>query len=79
MAGQKRWVVTLSGQRALAAVLKDLEGSGFKTEQILEAVGVITGLCSADAAVRLRKIAGVEDVAPEERIDIGPPDSPSSW
>lgn len=79
MAGRTNWVVTLSGRRSLAAVRKDVEAAGFSIDQALEAVGVITGNCDDATASKLRKIDGVADVSPEERIDIGPPDSPSTW
>lgn len=79
MAGRTKWVVTLSGRRSLAAVRKDIEAAGFGIDNALEAIGVITGSCDEATASRVRRIDGVEDVAPEQRIDIGPPDSPGTW
>lgn len=78
-AGRKRWVVTLSGRRTLAAVRKDIEAAGFTIEEELEAIGTIIGRCDSGMASKLRQIDGVEDVSPDEPIDIGPPDSPETW
>ena len=79
MAGRTRWVVTLSGRRSLAAARKDLEAAGFSVDEALEAIGVINGRCDEATASKVRQIDGVEDVSPEQRIDIGPPDSPGTW
>ena len=79
MAGRTRYVVTLSGQRSLAEIRGDLESAGFDVDEALEAIGVITGSCDDEAAARLRRIAGVKDVSPEQRIDIGPPGGPGGW
>ncbi|NUS99789.1 MAG: ketohydroxyglutarate aldolase [Sphingomonas sp.] len=77
MAGQKRWVVTLSGHRSLAEIQADLRHAGLKIEQTLEAIGVITGTASSEAVSKLRRLEGVESVEEEQEIDIGPPDAPS--
>ncbi len=79
MAGRTRWVVTLSDRRPLAVVRKELEAAGLSIDEVLEAIGVITGSCDEATASKLRQIDGVEDVSPEQRIDVGPPDSPSTW
>ena len=75
MAKQKRWVVTTSGKKPLSDVRKNLAESGFTVDQVLGEVGLITGAAEDDVAERVRKIPGVVDVSPEERIDIGPPDA----
>ena len=77
MAGQKRWVVSLSGHRPLAEIRADLEKAGFKTEQALDAISVIIGIANQDIVDKLRHIEGVENVEEEQEIDIGPPDGPS--
>ena len=79
MAGRNSWVITLSGRRPLAAVRKDVEAAGFSIDQAMEAIGVITGSCDDAIASKVRKIDGVADVSREQRIDIGPPDSPGTW
>jgi hypothetical protein len=77
MAGQKKWVVTLSGRRPLAELRADLEAAGFKIEQALEEIGVITGTAEREAVSKLRQVDGVESVEQDQEIDIGPPDGPS--
>lgn len=79
MAGRESWVITLSGRRPLDAVRRDVEAAGFEIEQALDAIGVITGSCDEVTASKIRKIDGIKDVSPEQRIDIGPPDSPGTW
>lgn len=77
MAGQKKLVVTLSGRRSLAAILPELEAAGFKIEQTLESIGVLTGTGDQEAIKKLREVDGVDSVEQEQEIDIGPPDGPS--
>lgn len=79
MSGRQHWVVTLSGRRPLAAVREDLKAAGFSIEEAMEAIGVVTGTCDASSVSRIRQIDGVEDVSPDRQVDIGPPDSPSTW
>ena len=79
MAGRTSWVVTLSDRRPLAAVRKDIEKAGFSIDQALEAIGVITGSCDEATASKVRSIDGVDDVSPDQRIDIGPPGGSDTW
>lgn len=79
MADSRTWVVTLSGERPLDSIRNDLEEAGFRTAQILEAIGVVIGECDSKVAAKLRRLAGVADVSPDSPIDLGPPDSPSTW
>lgn len=74
--GKKKWIVTTSGKKKLSEVKKKLTESGFSVDQVLDEVGVITGTSSDDDVARLRKIAGVKDISPDEQVDIGPPDAP---
>jgi hypothetical protein len=74
--GKKKWIVTTSGKKKLSYVKKKLTESGFSVDQVLDEIGVITGTSSDDDVERLRKVAGVADVSPDEQIDIGPPDAP---
>ena len=76
MAKGKKWIVTTSGKSSLSDVKKRLTESGFAVDQVLDEIGVITGTSSDDNVERLRKVAGVADVSPDEQVDIGPPDSP---
>jgi hypothetical protein len=79
MAKRKKWVVTTSGDRPISDVEKDLSGSGFSVDHVLEAIGSITGSGDDKVAKRLREIPGVADVSEEPPpINIGPPDAPVS-
>lgn len=75
MSKGKRWIITASGDRSLTDIKKDLTDSGFAVEQVLDEIGVISGT-SNDDVERLRKVSGVADVSPDEKVDIGPPDAP---
>jgi hypothetical protein len=76
MAKGKKWIVTTTGKGSLNDVKKKLTESGFKVDKVLDEIGVITGTSSDDDVERLRKVAGVADVSPDEQVDIGPPDAP---
>ena len=79
MAKSKRWVVTTSGDRPLSDVTKDLAESGFAVGEVLDEIGCVTGAGDDKIAEKLRAIPGVADVAPEDVIDIGPPDAAVTW
>jgi len=76
MAKGKRWIVTTSGKDSIKGVKKKLTESGFKVDQVLDEIGVITGTSKDDDVERLRSVPGVVDVSPDEKVDIGPPDAP---
>ena len=76
MTNTKRWTVTLSPDEPLSAVRRDLEGVGFSIDQVLEAIGVVTGQADEQTAKKARGVKGVQDVSPEGEVDIGPPDAP---
>ena len=79
-AKRKKWVITTSGDRPISDVEKDLTGTGFAVDSVLDAIGAIIGSGDEKVAEKLRKIPGVTDVSPEPpTIDIGPPDSPETW
>ena len=76
MAKGKKWIVTTSGKGSLSEVKKKLTESGFTVDKVLEEIGVITGTSSDDDVEKVRKVSGVTDVSPDEKVDIGPPDAP---
>lgn len=76
MAKGKRWIVTTSGKDSIKGVKKKLTESGFKVDQVLDEIGIITGTSKDDDVERLRSVPGVVDVSPDEKVDIGPPDAP---
>jgi hypothetical protein len=75
----KGWIVTTSGERSVKDVAKDLKAKGFSVDQVLDEIGAITGAADDDVAAKARNIKGVADVSPDGSIDIGPPDSPTTW
>jgi hypothetical protein len=79
MAKSKTWIVTTSGERPVADVAKDLRAKGFSVDQVLDEIGAITGAADDSVVPKLRAVKGVADVSPDTAIDIGPPDSPTTW
>ena len=79
MAKSKTWIVTTSGERSVADVAKDLRAKGFSVDQVLDEIGAITGAADDTVVSKLRAVKGVADVSPDTAIDIGPPDSPTTW
>ncbi len=73
-----QWVVTTSGDRPAADVARDLTEAGFEVGEVLDAIGVITGSSTGSVADAVRQVPGVADVSPDQPVDIGPPDSPTS-
>jgi hypothetical protein len=72
------WVVTITGDRDVHAVARDLTASGLTIDQVFDAIGSITGFADAKVIPRLRAIKGVADVSRNPSVDIGPPDAPLS-
>jgi hypothetical protein len=72
------FVVTLSGDRHIGEVAHDLKASGFEVDQVLDAIGVVTGSAPATTLAKLRKVRGVKDVSSDHPVDIGPPGTPIS-
>jgi hypothetical protein len=75
----KGWIVTMSHERPIKEVAKDLSDAGFAVHDVLEEIGSIIGAAADDVASKLRSIPGVLDVSPDRPIDIGPPGSPDTW
>jgi hypothetical protein len=68
-------IVTLSGERNVRDVARDLRAAGLEVDQVLEETGIVTGTADLGTHSRLRKIQGVADVSADHPVDIGPPDS----
>lgn len=75
MAGEKRWVVTTSGNQSLSDIHKKLVDGGFKVDQVLTEIGVITGAAEDGVAEKVRQVTGVVDVSEELTVTLPPPDS----
>jgi len=79
MTGTRQWVVTLAPDRRAGDVATELAALGFTIGEILEEIGCITGTAPEDVVVRVRRIAGVADVAPDLQVNLGPPDGGQTW
>ena len=71
-------IVTVSGDRPIHEVAKDLRAAGLGVDQVLEFTGTVTGSAQPQAADKLRGIPGVADVSVDHPVDIGPPGAPVS-
>jgi hypothetical protein len=72
-------IVTVSKDRNINNIARDLKAAGLEVVQKLDAIGIVTGKAHAKSVARLRKVSGVVDVSPDHKVDIGPPDAPISW
>jgi hypothetical protein len=72
-------IVTVSKDRNIKAIARDLKAAGLEVEGVLDAIGIVTGRADAKSIARLRKVRGVVDVSPDYKVDIGPPGAPISW
>ncbi len=72
-------IVTVSKGRPVSEVVRDLKAAGLQVEGVLDAIGVVTGSAQPKSIVKLRKVRGVADVSRDSKIDIGPPDAPTTW
>jgi hypothetical protein len=78
-APHKTWVVTTSAVRPIAEIAKDLSAAGFKIDQTLDEIGIITGKSDDKAVGKARAVRGVTDISPDKPVDIGPPNSRENW
>ena len=51
-------IVTLSGERKVRDVARDLRAAGLQVDQVLEETGIVTGTADSGTHARLRKIPG---------------------
>lgn len=79
MAEAKSWIIATSGERPIQDIAKDLADAGLRGAQVLEEISVITGKATDKVLGKLRKVRGVVDVSSDMPIDVGPPDSPTTW
>jgi hypothetical protein len=71
-------VVTVSGDRHIHEVARDLKASGLESPQVLDAIGIVTGSAAPTSIAKLKKVRGVQDVSEDHPVSIGPPGSPIS-
>ena len=66
-------VVTLAGDRHVHDVARDLKAKGLEVDQVMDAIGVVTGSAAAASVAKLKQVPGVKDVSADHPVDIGPP------
>jgi ribosomal protein S25 len=71
-------VVTVSGDRHIHEVARDLKASGLESAQVLDAINIVTGSVAPKSIEKLRKVRGVQDVSEDHPVSIGPPGAPIS-
>ena len=80
MTAKKKWVITLSGERPISAVKKDISEAGFDIAEAYSEIGSITGSASDSVAKKIRSIPGISDLSEDPgEFSIGPPGSPETW
>lgn len=57
-------------------VAQSLRAAGLKVDQIMDAIGVITGSCESGQVSDLSKVAGVARVEKAQEFKLPPPNSP---
>jgi hypothetical protein len=79
MPQNKSWIITTSADRPIKDIAKDLEDAGFEVGNVNDVIQSISGVAGDETLEKVRKVSGVVDVSPDQPIDIGPPDSPTTW
>jgi hypothetical protein len=80
MVAKKKWIITVSGERSISAVKKDITALGFDVTNVLEEIGSITGTATDSAAKKIRSIPGVADLSEDSgEFSIGDPGSDGTW
>jgi hypothetical protein len=69
-------VVTVSGNHPIHEVASKLKATGFEVNEVLDAIGVVTGSAPATSLAKMRKVSGVADVSVDHPVSIGPPGAP---
>ncbi len=61
---------------AIGEVVERLRGAGMDVEEVLPALGAVTGSADPSQLAALREVEGVLDVEPAREVRLPPPDSP---
>jgi len=69
----RKWIVTLEGDGSPEQIAEHLRARGFVVEQVLAAVGVITGQATDSTVEKLRMLPGLQSIEPDQPIQL--PDS----
>lgn len=75
----QRWIINLDGNELPALVAEHLRAKGFVVEQVLDAVGVITGQASAETVEVLRSLPGIQSIEPDQVIQLPDPGAGPTW
>jgi hypothetical protein len=75
---KKALVLTYTGARPMDEVVESVKAAGFQVDQVLDAIGSITGKAAANVVPKLKKAVPGMDVSEDHTIDIGPPGAPLS-
>jgi len=67
--------VTVSADADIEVVAEQLRAAGMTVEQVLHAIGVITGTVDTETRAALVDLPGVLAVEPEQAFRLPPPDS----
>jgi hypothetical protein len=67
--------VTVSAEADIEVVAEGLRAAGVTVQQVLRAVGVITGSVAAETRAALADLPGVLAVEPQQTFQVPPPDS----
>lgn len=80
MSNNKKWIVITSGERSINDISADLKRKGFIVDNVLEAIGQITGEGGEGIEKEAASIKGVISIVPShDDIHIGDPDSAVTW
>lgn len=66
----RRWIVTLAANESPAQMAERLRARGFVVDQVLEAVGVITGQAGASTVEHLKALPGLQSIEPDQPIQL---------
>jgi hypothetical protein len=75
----RRWIVTLAGDESPEQIAEHLRAKGFVVEQVLGAVGVITGQASDSTVEKLKVLPGLQSIEPDQPIQLPDPSSGITW
>lgn len=75
----RRWIVTLAGDESPTQMAERLRARGFVVDQVLEAVGVITGQAAASTVEQLRALPGLQSIEPEQQIQLPDSSADLTW
>jgi cation transporter-like permease len=71
----ERITVTVAADADAEVVAQQLRAAGMTVEQVLGAIGVITGTIAAETRAALADLPGVLAIEPEQTFRLPPPDS----